>query len=117
MKQSLGMLSLYGVSKDAMDAFIEAMETLVDTGIDDDNNINDNFYADIDLDSDDNDDDIDAKDGESAIHGGSGEDAVILAGSRSHYTITQEGEYTVYTDSNGRSVKVANDVKTVEFES
>ena len=113
IKQSLGLLSLYGASVEAMESFTEAMESLVDTDSSDTEN---KYYADVDLDSSEE-DEINAEDDEAAIHGGSGNDTAVFSGSKSHYTVTQEGEYIVYTDSNGRSVKIANDVETVDFES
>jgi hypothetical protein len=42
---------------------------------------------------------------------------VTLSGSESDYTVTEDGEYTIYTDANGQSVRVADDVETVNFAS
>ena len=50
------------------------------------------------------------------IHGGSGDDTVTLAGSESDYSVSYEDGYTVYTDSDGNSISVADDVEQVRFE-
>lgn len=59
----------------------------------------------------------DGKSGNSAvITGGSGEDTVTLAGSQEDYTVSYERGYDVYTDQDGNSVRVGDDVEKVLFE-
>jgi hypothetical protein len=41
---------------------------------------------------------------------------VTLAGSESDYSVSYEDGYTVYTDSDGNSISVADDVEQVRFE-
>jgi hypothetical protein len=74
----------------------------------------------VDLGSGDDNVFVDFEDGDqgnsATIEGGSGDDTVTLAGSRSDYSITKQGGYTVYTDKDGNSVRVAGDVEKVAFE-
>jgi hypothetical protein len=113
MEEFFGLLNQYQAA-----AANDAMESHVNTGSGDDMvEINADGNHDIELGSGDDEVFVNFEEGEATIHGGSGDDAVTLSGSESNYTVTQEGEYTVYTDSNGQSVKVANDVETVNFAS
>ncbi len=50
-----------------------------------------------------------------AIDGGSGLDTAVLPGNRSDYTVTQEGNYSVFADNSGNSVRISNDVENVRF--
>jgi hypothetical protein len=49
------------------------------------------------------------------INGGSGNDKVTLGGSRSDYAVSREEGYNVYTDQDGNTTKVADDVEDVRF--
>jgi hypothetical protein len=90
----------------------------VNTGSGDDTvEINANGTHDIELGSGDDEVFVNFEEGEATIQGGSGDDTVTLSGSESDYTVTEDGEYTIYTDANGQSVRVADDVETVNFAS
>jgi hypothetical protein len=59
----------------------------------------------------------DVKDAKAIVNGGSGDDTVVLAGSEEDYLKTEEEGYTVYTDANGNSISVGEDVEEVLFKS
>jgi len=50
------------------------------------------------------------------ISGGSGDDVVTLKGSESDYNVHYEDGKTVYTDRNGSTIAVADDVEEVRFD-
>jgi hypothetical protein len=50
------------------------------------------------------------------INGGSGDDVVTLAGSASDYQVSHQDGYTIYTDQDGNTIRVAGDVEQVRFE-
>lgn len=97
------------------------METHTDTGSGNDSvNIHAEGNHSVELGSGDDQAYVDFGDGSSGnsatIIGGSGEDSVTLAGSKSDYTSSQEDGYTTYTDRDGNNVQVSNDVENVKFE-
>jgi hypothetical protein len=63
---------------------------------------------------------VDFQDGDTGnsatIHGGSGDDTVTLAGSRSDYSVRHHHGYSTYTDRDGNTIRVAGDVEHVRFE-
>jgi hypothetical protein len=94
-----------------------ALETHTNTGSGDDKvEINADGKHDVELGSGDDEVFVNFEKGEATIHGGSGDDTVNLSGFEWDYEVHQEGEYTVYTDSNGQSVRIADDVETVKFD-
>ena len=111
MEELLGLLNQFKTVDDTI-------QHHVDAGSGDDTvEINADGNYDIELGSGDDEVFVNFDEGEATIQGGSGDDTVTLSGSESDYTVTQEGEYTVYTYSDGQSVRVASDVETVNFAS
>lgn len=56
------------------------------------------------------------RDNSATVNGGSGNDTVTLAGLASDYEESHQADYTVYTDQDGNSIKVSDDVEQVRFE-
>lgn len=113
-----------------LDEFMEELENLLgqkkpqtrtDTGSGDDKvDIVTGGDHDVQLGSGDDHAFVDFKDGDSGnnatIHGGSGNDTVTLQGSESDYSVSSEDGYSVYTDKDGNTIQVADDVENVRFE-
>jgi hypothetical protein len=96
-------------------------ETHTDAGSGDDKvEITAGGHHTVDLGSGDDEAYVDFGDGDggnsATINGGSGSDAVTLAGSASDYEVSYRDGYTIYTDQDGNTIRVADDVEQVRFE-
>jgi hypothetical protein len=120
LEQLMGMLEQLS-NGNATQQAASALETHTNTGSGDDEvKITAGGNHTVELGSGDDQISVDLKDGETGsvidISGGSGDDTATLSGSESDYTVSHADGYTIYTDADGNTIKVADDVETVKFE-